>query len=144
LQNSPLGPEEIAVLTDAYERTLRTLSLVDRNDPLTELIARKVIELLLSAACGKQSSFRNWPSKSLESSKAACWRGADLLAHLRKLRDGRGPSGRRPCAFGAAAPTDRTSSVGVAQGTARGGVEKRSRDLGTNWLAADCPTPGRT
>jgi hypothetical protein len=45
LQNSPLGPEEIAVLTDAYERTLRTLSLVDRNDPLTELIARKVIEL---------------------------------------------------------------------------------------------------
>jgi hypothetical protein len=45
LQNSPLGPEEIAMLTDAYERTLRTLRLVDRNDPITELIARKVIEL---------------------------------------------------------------------------------------------------
>ena len=45
LQNSPLGPEEIAVLTDAYERTLRRLSLVDRKDPLTELIARKIIEL---------------------------------------------------------------------------------------------------
>jgi hypothetical protein len=45
LQNSPLGPEEIAILTDAYERTLRTLSVVDRNDPLTEMIARKVIEL---------------------------------------------------------------------------------------------------
>jgi hypothetical protein len=45
LQNSPLGPEEVSVLTDAYERTLRKLSLVDRNDPLTELIARKIIEL---------------------------------------------------------------------------------------------------
>jgi hypothetical protein len=45
LQNSPLGPEEITMLTDAYERTLRKLSLVDRNDPVTELIARKVIEL---------------------------------------------------------------------------------------------------
>ncbi len=45
LQNSPLGPEEIAILTDAYERTLRKLSLVDRNDPITELVAQKIIEL---------------------------------------------------------------------------------------------------
>ena len=45
LQNSPLGPEEIAVLTDAYERTLRALQLVDRNDPITEMIAKKIIEL---------------------------------------------------------------------------------------------------
>jgi hypothetical protein len=45
LQSSPLGPEEIAVLTDAYERTLRSLGLVDRSDPVTELIAKKVIEL---------------------------------------------------------------------------------------------------
>jgi hypothetical protein len=39
------GPEEIAVLTDAYERTLRELQLVDRNDPITDMIAKKVIEL---------------------------------------------------------------------------------------------------
>jgi hypothetical protein len=45
LQNSPFGPVEIAVLTDAYECTLQKLSLVDRNHPLTELIAKKVIEL---------------------------------------------------------------------------------------------------
>jgi hypothetical protein len=45
LQNSPLGPEEIAVLTDAYERALRKLGLVDRNDPITEMVAKKVIEL---------------------------------------------------------------------------------------------------
>jgi hypothetical protein len=45
LQNSPLGPEEIAVLTEAYEGTLRKLKLVDRNDPVTEMIAKKIIEL---------------------------------------------------------------------------------------------------
>jgi len=45
LQNSPLGPEEIAVLTDAYERTLLELQLVDRSDPITDMIAKKVIEL---------------------------------------------------------------------------------------------------
>jgi hypothetical protein len=45
LQNSPLGPEEIAILIDAYERTLRKLGLVDRNDPITELVAKKVIEM---------------------------------------------------------------------------------------------------
>ena len=44
LQNSPLGPEEIAVLTDAYERMLRRLNL-DRTDPNTEIIAKKIIEL---------------------------------------------------------------------------------------------------
>jgi hypothetical protein len=45
LQNSPLGPDEIMMLSDAYERALRKLNLVDRNDPITELIARKVIEI---------------------------------------------------------------------------------------------------
>jgi hypothetical protein len=51
LQNSSFGPVEIAVLTDAYERTLQKLSLVDRNDPLTELIAKKVIELGQRGVC---------------------------------------------------------------------------------------------
>ena len=45
LQNSPMGPEEIAVLTDAYERTLKKLSLVERSDPITQLIAKKIIEI---------------------------------------------------------------------------------------------------
>jgi hypothetical protein len=45
LQNSPFGPDEIKVLTDAYERTLRKLSLIDRNDPIAEIIAKKIIEL---------------------------------------------------------------------------------------------------
>lgn len=45
LQNSPLGPEELKRLAAAYEQTLRALSLVDRNDSLAELIAKKIIEV---------------------------------------------------------------------------------------------------
>ena len=45
LQNSPLGPEDSRRLTDAYEHTLRALSVKDRNDPLTEFIAKKIIEI---------------------------------------------------------------------------------------------------
>jgi hypothetical protein len=45
LQNVPLGPEDLKRLTDAYERTLITLSVEDRNDPLADFIARKIIEI---------------------------------------------------------------------------------------------------
>jgi len=45
LQNSPLGPEEIKRITDAHEEALRVLRLVDRLDPITELIATKIIEI---------------------------------------------------------------------------------------------------
>ena len=45
LQNSPLGPEELKRLTDAYERTLVALGLKDRDDPLTQIIAKKIIEV---------------------------------------------------------------------------------------------------
>ena len=39
------SPEEIAVLVAAYEATLKKLRLVDRDDPLTQMIAKKIIEL---------------------------------------------------------------------------------------------------
>ena len=45
LQNLPMGPEEIDRLGSAYELTLKALFLKDRNDPLTELIAKKIIEI---------------------------------------------------------------------------------------------------
>jgi hypothetical protein len=45
LAGSSLGPEEIARLNDAYERALHAMCLVDRNDPLTEIVAKKVIEI---------------------------------------------------------------------------------------------------
>jgi len=37
-------PEEIIVLGNVFEDVLQTLGLVDRNDPLAEMIAKKVIE----------------------------------------------------------------------------------------------------
>lgn len=45
LQNSPMGPEEISRLETAYEQTLRAIGLKDRNDPITEMIAKKIIEI---------------------------------------------------------------------------------------------------
>jgi hypothetical protein len=39
------SPEEIAVLVTAYEATLKKLGLVDRDDPLARMIAKKIIEL---------------------------------------------------------------------------------------------------
>jgi hypothetical protein len=45
LQNLPLGPEELKRLADAYERTLIALRLKDRDDPLTQIIAKKIIEV---------------------------------------------------------------------------------------------------
>ena len=45
LQNSLLGPDELRQLGTAYERTLDALGLTDRNDPITELVARKLLML---------------------------------------------------------------------------------------------------
>jgi hypothetical protein len=45
LINSKLGVEEIEKLNRAYSYALRSLSLVDRNDPLCEIVARKIIEV---------------------------------------------------------------------------------------------------
>lgn len=45
LQNMPMGPEEISRLTTAYEQALRTIGIVDRGDPLAELVAKKIIEI---------------------------------------------------------------------------------------------------
>jgi len=38
-------PEQLAVLGGVFEDVLQALGLVDRHDPLTELVAKKVIEL---------------------------------------------------------------------------------------------------
>ena len=45
LKNSTLEPEEIACLTQAYERALHTLCVNDRHDPLTELVAKTIIKI---------------------------------------------------------------------------------------------------
>jgi hypothetical protein len=45
LEKHAFGPDEIRVLTTAFEDALRTLHLADRADPATEMIAKKIIEL---------------------------------------------------------------------------------------------------
>ena len=44
LQYEAFGPEDIKVISAAYEDVLVNLELVDRTDPLTEIVAKKVIE----------------------------------------------------------------------------------------------------
>ena len=45
LQNAAFAPEDIAPLVAAYEDCLRTLKLSDRSDPITQVLARKIIEI---------------------------------------------------------------------------------------------------
>jgi len=45
LQTRAFGPEDIRIITVAFEDALRELKLVDRSDPLTEIVAKKMIEI---------------------------------------------------------------------------------------------------
>jgi hypothetical protein len=45
LQTRAFGPEDIEIITAAFEDALRQLKLVDRSDPLTEIVAKKMIEI---------------------------------------------------------------------------------------------------
>lgn len=51
LQNSPFGPEQISQMTKAYEQALVTLGLTDRNDPVCEIVARKIIGVSKTGEC---------------------------------------------------------------------------------------------
>ena len=45
LNDSAVEPEQVELLNRAYSLALRSLHLVDRNDPITEIVARKIIEV---------------------------------------------------------------------------------------------------
>ena len=45
LAGRKLGPKEIKKLNAAYTYALRSLSVVDRHDPLAEMLAREIIEV---------------------------------------------------------------------------------------------------
>jgi hypothetical protein len=45
LKNSTLAPQEIGRITEAYEQALHTLCVKDRDDPLTEMIAKQIIKI---------------------------------------------------------------------------------------------------
>ena len=43
-ENAAFDPDAVNALTSAFEATCAALSLVDRNDPRTEIIAKKIME----------------------------------------------------------------------------------------------------
>jgi hypothetical protein len=45
LQHSAFTPEDIASIGAAYEDCLRILKLTNRSDPLTEIIAKAIIQV---------------------------------------------------------------------------------------------------
>jgi hypothetical protein len=45
LRETSFSPDEIERMTAAYEAVLKALRLSDRTDPITELIAKKIIEV---------------------------------------------------------------------------------------------------
>jgi hypothetical protein len=45
LTGSEFEPEQIAVMTRAFDMALRALHLVDRDDPICEIVARKIIQI---------------------------------------------------------------------------------------------------
>ena len=44
LKTAVFDPPMIECMTAAYEDALRTLQLIDRQDPITELVAKKILE----------------------------------------------------------------------------------------------------
>jgi hypothetical protein len=45
LKNYTLESEDISRITEAYEQALHTLCVKDRDDPLTEMIAKQIIKI---------------------------------------------------------------------------------------------------
>ena len=45
LQHSAFNQDDIDRMVAAYEHCLETLGLADRSDPVTELIAKQIIEI---------------------------------------------------------------------------------------------------
>jgi hypothetical protein len=45
LKDTTLPPDQIEVLTRAFDLAMKSLGLVDRNDPLTDMVAAKIIAI---------------------------------------------------------------------------------------------------
>jgi hypothetical protein len=45
LDHAVFNPEDAAMLRNVFEATLHALNLIDRTDPATTLVARKIIDL---------------------------------------------------------------------------------------------------
>jgi hypothetical protein len=45
IANGTFGPDEIEAMTAAYEAALIDLGLVDRDDPITEIVATAIVSI---------------------------------------------------------------------------------------------------
>jgi hypothetical protein len=45
IANGSFGPDEIKVMTAAYEAALIDLSIANRDDPITELVAKAIVNV---------------------------------------------------------------------------------------------------
>jgi hypothetical protein len=45
IANGSFGPEEVKAMTAAYEAALLELGLVDRDDPITEIVATAIVSI---------------------------------------------------------------------------------------------------
>jgi hypothetical protein len=48
LKSGVFGPDEIEVLSNAFEAALRELKLVDRTDPVAQWVAKRIIEMAVN------------------------------------------------------------------------------------------------
>lgn len=62
LKKGSLRPQNVAILDEAYRLALRKLNLVDRGDPITEMVARQVIQAGHAGAPERKS--RRPPSRT--------------------------------------------------------------------------------
>ena len=60
IQNTAFEPKDIERLVTAYEQTLRALRLKDRSDPITQLVAEKIIAI---GRLGIEDPARNFPAR---------------------------------------------------------------------------------
>jgi hypothetical protein len=49
------GPDEIKAMIAAYESALTDLGFTDRNDPLTELIAKAIVNVTATGECDPET-----------------------------------------------------------------------------------------
>ena len=48
IANGSFGPDEIKVMTEAYEGALIDIGIANRDDPVTELIAKSIVNVTAS------------------------------------------------------------------------------------------------
>jgi len=51
IANGSFGPAEIRAMTAAYEAALLDLGLIDRDDPITEIVATAIVSVTSMGEC---------------------------------------------------------------------------------------------